>query len=63
MYHVVGYVRTRLRAVPRTERGASAVEFGLLIALIAIVMVGGVTWVAHNVRDAFSPSGIAQSHE
>ena len=33
------YIAIRLRALPKTERGATAVEYGLLVALIAAVIV------------------------
>jgi len=61
MHHVVGYLRTRLRALPRTQRGASAIEYGLLIALIAIVMVGGVAVLGHNLADAFGSAETSRS--
>jgi len=61
MQHVVGHVLIRLRALPRTQRGASAVEYGLLIALIAIVMVGGVALVGHNLGEVFGSAGGSRS--
>ena len=61
MPHVVAYLRTRLLALPRTQRGASAVEYGLLIALIAIVMVGGVALIGNNLGDLFNPSPSSQT--
>ena len=42
-------------AVPlRSERGATAVEYGLLVALIAAVIVGIVIVVGKQVSDAFN---------
>jgi pilus assembly protein Flp/PilA len=38
----------------RDETGASAVEYGLLVALIAAVIVGAVTVLGGNLRDAFN---------
>jgi pilus assembly protein Flp/PilA len=35
------YVRMRIQTMARSERGASAVEYGLLVALIAIAIVVG----------------------
>jgi len=61
MYNVVGYLRTRLRALPRTQRGASAMEYGLLIALVSIVMVGGVALLGHNLGDAFGSYDTSRS--
>lgn len=36
-----------------SERGASAVEYGLLVALIATVILGAVTSLGFGVRDTF----------
>lgn len=36
------YMRIMLRAQPRDEKGASAVEYGLLVSLIAVAIVGAV---------------------
>jgi pilus assembly protein Flp/PilA len=38
----------------RSDRGATAVEYGLLVALIAAVIVGIVVVVGHQVSNAFS---------
>jgi pilus assembly protein Flp/PilA len=38
----------------RSERGATAVEYGLLVALIAAVIVGIVIVVGRQVSDAFN---------
>jgi pilus assembly protein Flp/PilA len=54
MYDVVNYVRIRLTAMARTERGASAVEYGLLVALIAVVIVVAVTTLGKNLSGVFS---------
>jgi pilus assembly protein Flp/PilA len=35
------------------ERGATAVEYGLLVALIAAVIVGVVVTLGDNISDAF----------
>jgi pilus assembly protein Flp/PilA len=53
MYDVVNYVRIRLIAMARTERGASAVEYGLLVALIAIVIIVGVTALGGSINGLF----------
>jgi pilus assembly protein Flp/PilA len=37
----------------KNERGASAVEYGLLVALIAAVIVGAVTLLGGNLRATF----------
>jgi pilus assembly protein Flp/PilA len=38
----------------RDERGASAVEYGLLVALVAAVIVGAVTLVGGNLQQTFN---------
>jgi len=54
MHDVVTYVRIRLTAMARTERGASAVEYGLLVALIAIIIIVGVTALGKNLNGLFN---------
>jgi pilus assembly protein Flp/PilA len=53
MYDVVNYVRIRLTAMCRTERGATAVEYGLLVALIAGAIVVAVGLLGQKVNTAF----------
>ena len=53
MYDVVNYVRIRLTAMARTERGASAVEYGLLVALIAVVIIVAVTTLGTKLSGIF----------
>lgn len=43
----------RLLEFIRDERGASAVEYGLLVALIAAVIVGAVTLLGGNLKATF----------
>lgn len=38
----------------KDESGASAVEYGLLVALIAVVIVGGVTLLGANISARFT---------
>ena len=38
----------------RDERGATAVEYGLMVALIAIVIIGAVTLLGNNLKTLFS---------
>ena len=58
MYDLVTYSRARItlisRAVTRTERGASAVEYGLLVALIAIIIIVAVTLLGNNLKSIFN---------
>jgi pilus assembly protein Flp/PilA len=36
------------------ERGATAVEYGLMVALIAVVIIAAVTLLGGNLRDLFN---------
>ncbi len=36
------------------EEGATAVEYGLMVALIAIVIIGAVTLLGHNLNALFN---------
>ena len=56
MIHAVNYLRIQLAAKARTERGASAVEYGLLVALIAIAIIGGVLALGGKLSDIFNNS-------
>ncbi|MBS2937541.1 MULTISPECIES: Flp family type IVb pilin [Nocardioides] len=38
----------------RDERGATAVEYGLMVALIAIVIIGAVTLLGGNLKSLFN---------
>jgi pilus assembly protein Flp/PilA len=42
------------RNVSRDERGATAVEYGLMVALIAIVIIGAVTVLGTNLQGLFN---------
>ena len=45
---------TRLQAVlQHPQRGATAIEYGLMVALIAVVIIGGVTFLGTQVSSLF----------
>ena len=46
-----------LQARVRSERGASLVEYALLVALIAVVCIGAVTFLGREAADSFSQVG------
>lgn len=46
-------IKTRIAEL-RNERGASAVEYGLLVALIAVIIIAAVTLLGGNLRDVFN---------
>ena len=50
--HTLGFtLQSRLR---NDEKGATAVEYGLMVALIAVVLVGGVTLFGGALNTFFS---------
>jgi pilus assembly protein Flp/PilA len=48
-----GMVQNRLSQL-RNEKGASAVEYGLLVALIAVIIIAAVTLLGGNLSDIFN---------
>ena len=46
-----------LKAKTKSERGASLVEYALLVALIAVVCIGAVTFLGRQAADEFSTVG------
>ena len=48
------WIATRFETLrASSERGAAAVEYGLLVGLIAVVIIGAVTFLGEGVRDTF----------
>lgn len=46
---------TRVQSVMATrDRGATAVEYGLMVALIAVVIIGTVTLLGTSLNDKFT---------
>jgi pilus assembly protein Flp/PilA len=43
----------------RDERGATAIEYGLIVALIGIVIIGAVTTLGTNLNTSLSKAGSA----
>ena len=56
--YLVPFLRARFG---RTERGASLVEYALLVALIAVVCILAVTFVGNQASTKFSSVGSALS--
>ena len=52
--HIAPFVRARLG---RSERGASLVEYALLVALIAVVCIVAITFIGQRASDNFSEVG------
>ena len=51
------FIKTWLTAQTKTERGASLVEYALLVALIAVVCIGAVTFLGNSAKTKFSAVG------
>jgi len=43
----------------RDESGATAIEYGLIVALIAVVIIGAVTTLGSNLNTSLSTAGNA----
>ncbi len=56
------YLRIKLRARLDSERGATAVEYGLLVALIAAVIVGVVFLLGESVFAGFEKTNTGLSN-
>ena len=50
----LAYVSVRLRTLVRNEAGASLVEYGLLLALIAVVCLAAVTFIGQHTQSTLS---------
>ena len=58
---IAPYLRAKLGATPagRTERGASLVEYALLVALIAVVAIIAIRFIGSGASKNLSESGSA----
>jgi pilus assembly protein Flp/PilA len=48
---LVAFAQDRLK---RDEKGATAVEYGLMVGLIAVVIIGAVTLLGTELKDMFT---------
>ena len=51
------FIKAWLTAKAKTERGASLVEYALLVALIAVVCIAAVTFIGKSASSKFSQVG------
>ncbi|HPU39724.1 MAG TPA: Flp family type IVb pilin [Microthrixaceae bacterium] len=51
------FLKTWLKAQAKTERGASLVEYALLVALIAVVCIAAVSFIGTSANSKFSQVG------
>jgi pilus assembly protein Flp/PilA len=54
MIEAFEYLRIRMTAMAKTERGASAVEYGLLVALIAVAIIIAVQLLGTKLSGVFN---------
>ena len=50
-------MRKLLSGLWKDEEGATAVEYGIMVALIALVIIAGVTTLGTNLRTTFNNAG------
>jgi Flp pilus assembly pilin Flp len=53
----VNFIRARYAAVKSRQEGVTAVEYALMVAIIALLMVAGFFLLFDNVSQAFSDTG------
>jgi Flp pilus assembly pilin Flp len=53
----VNYIRTRYEILRGREDGVTAVEYALMVAIIALLMVAGFFLLFDNVRNSFENTG------
>ena len=51
------FIKTWLTAQTTSERGAALVEYALLVALIAVVCIGAITFLGQSADSKFSTVG------
>jgi pilus assembly protein Flp/PilA len=60
-FQAFDFVRIVLKGRAKTERGASAVEYGLLVALIAIIIIVAVSSVGTKLSGVFRKTSASLS--
>jgi Flp pilus assembly pilin Flp len=53
----VDYIRTRVADLRAREDGVTAVEYALMVAIIALLMVAGFFLLFNNVKTSFTNTG------
>lgn len=59
MSHLVSFTRAYIRSRIADERGANAIEYGLVAALVALVIVIGASALGVSLGDLFTNSSTA----
>ena len=47
------------RRLPVTSQGATAIEYGLIVALISVIVIGTITTLGTNLNSSLSKAGSA----
>lgn len=55
----MSFIRTALRKLARDEQGATAIEYGLIAALIAVVCIGAFQMIGNNLKGTLKEVGTA----
>ena len=50
---MINMLRTYLRALLKSERGATAVEYAIMVTLIAVAIIGAVTALGVGIGNTF----------
>ncbi|MCH8685788.1 Flp family type IVb pilin [Pedomonas mirosovicensis] len=50
----MSFIRTTLRKLARDEKGATAIEYGLIAALIAVVCIAGLSAVGSSLKNTLN---------
>ena len=58
----VNYIRTRIADLRTREDGVTAVEYALMVAIIALLMVAGFFLLFENVQTAFNETATCISN-
>ena len=53
------FLTQRIRVRAESERGAALVEYALLLAFIAIICVGAVGFLGHQLSERFDSTGVS----
>ena len=48
------YITSLIHSLYRSNRGATAIEYGLIAALIALVVIGAITAIGTNLNTSFN---------
>jgi pilus assembly protein Flp/PilA len=54
---IVSLIAVASDRLERDEKGATAVEYGLMVGLIAVVIIAGVTLLGTELKDLFNAIG------